>query len=62
MESLNGPTDGSQMSPPVQQPPTWIPPERPQRPGPAPGIEYAGPWIRTGAYLLDGLLFVILTM
>jgi uncharacterized RDD family membrane protein YckC/effector-binding domain-containing protein len=40
--------------------PAWTPPPAPPRRGPAPGIEYAGFWIRTAAYLIDAVpLFVL---
>jgi uncharacterized RDD family membrane protein YckC len=29
------------------------------RPGPAPGVEYAGFWIRAGAYVIDSLPFLV---
>jgi uncharacterized RDD family membrane protein YckC len=51
--------DGPSIPPPTS-PSVWSPPERPPRRGPAPGIEYAGFWIRTGAYLIDTIpLFII---
>ncbi len=40
--------------------PGWTPPPPPPRRGPAPGIEYAGFWIRTAAYLLDTIPFFVL--
>jgi uncharacterized RDD family membrane protein YckC len=45
-----------------EAPSSWAPPERPQRPGPATGIEYAGFWIRTGAYLIDVIPLFIVAM
>ncbi|MGH2482881.1 MAG: RDD family protein [Candidatus Limnocylindria bacterium] len=48
--------------PPAQTAPTattWAPPPRPPKPGPAPGIEYAGFWIRTAAYLIDSIPFLV---
>lgn len=43
-------------------PPAWAPPPRIPRPGPAPGVEYAGFWIRTGAYLIDSLPFLVVAV
>lgn len=39
---------------------SWEPPARPQRPGPAPGIEYGGFWIRVGAYLIDAIPLIVI--
>ena len=47
--------------PPTQTAPistSWAPPPVLPKPGPAPGIEYAGFWIRTAAYLIDSLPFL----
>jgi uncharacterized RDD family membrane protein YckC/effector-binding domain-containing protein len=44
---------------PVTSPP-WSPPPAQARRGPAPGIEYAGFWIRTGAYLIDSIPFLVI--
>jgi uncharacterized RDD family membrane protein YckC len=55
-------TAGPPAAPQAETPPTWIPPARPTAPGPAPGIEYAGFWVRVGAYLIDGVPFFILAM
>jgi uncharacterized RDD family membrane protein YckC len=53
---------------PTEPPPpnVWAPPEPERRSGPAPGLQYAGFWIRLGAYLLDfipllviGFIFVL---
>jgi uncharacterized RDD family membrane protein YckC len=44
--------------PPPPPPVSWAPPE--PQPGPAPGIQYAGFWIRLGAYLLDSIPLLIL--
>lgn len=43
---------------PAPGPVVWAPPP-PRRPGPAPGLEYAGFWIRTGAYLIDAIPLII---
>jgi uncharacterized RDD family membrane protein YckC/effector-binding domain-containing protein len=40
--------------------PPWSPPQAQARRGPAPGIEYAGFWIRTGAYLIDTIPFLVI--
>jgi uncharacterized RDD family membrane protein YckC len=48
--------------PPTQTAPiatSWAPPPATPKPGPAPGIEYAGFWIRTAAYLIDALPFLV---
>lgn len=47
-------------SPTPQASPSWAPPQRRSRPGPAPGIEYAGFWIRVGAYFLDLIPFIVI--
>ena len=39
--------------------PAWTPPPPVPKPGPAPGIEYAGFWVRTLAYIVDTIPFVI---
>lgn len=61
-----------QPAPPQQSPPppepapipaAWAPPPpRPPRPGPAPGVEYAGFWIRAGAYVIDSLPFLVIAI
>jgi uncharacterized RDD family membrane protein YckC len=43
---------------PTPPPVTWAAPE--PQPGPAPGIQYAGFWIRLGAYLIDSIPLLIL--
>jgi uncharacterized RDD family membrane protein YckC len=47
---------------PAPIPPAWAPPPRPPRPGPAPGVEYAGFWIRAGAYVIDSLPFLVVAI
>jgi len=39
---------------------SWEQPAPAQRPGPTPGIEYAGFWIRVGAYLIDAIPLIII--
>jgi uncharacterized RDD family membrane protein YckC len=53
---------GPQSSPNAEDGPistSWTAPPRPPRPGPAPGIEYAGFWIRALAYVIDAIPFAI---
>jgi uncharacterized RDD family membrane protein YckC len=45
--------------PPGPPPSYWQAPA-PVRPGPAPGVQYAGFWIRVAAYLLDAIPLLIL--
>jgi len=47
---------------PAAPPPpyAWAPPEPERKPGPAPGLQYAGFWIRLGAYLLDAIPLLII--
>lgn len=47
---------------PTEPPPpyAWAPPEPERRPGPAPGLAYAGFWIRLGAYLLDSIPLLVI--
>ncbi|MGH2489765.1 MAG: RDD family protein [Candidatus Limnocylindria bacterium] len=47
-------------SQPSPIPTAWAPPPRPPRPGPAPGVEYAGFWIRAAAYVIDALPFLVI--
>ncbi len=43
---------------PAGPPPEYVPPwaVRPVEPGPAPGVSYAGFWVRLAAYVIDGLI------
>ena len=47
-------------TPPSPTTASWEEPARPRRPGPAPGIEYAGFWIRVGAYLIDAIPLIVI--
>jgi uncharacterized RDD family membrane protein YckC len=42
--------------------PTWAPPPAQVKPGPAPGIEYAGFWVRTLAYIIDAIPFLVVSI
>jgi uncharacterized RDD family membrane protein YckC len=51
----------SSADPTTTPPPVaWAAPEPRQRPGPAPGVEYAGFWIRLGAYIIDAIPLLVL--
>jgi uncharacterized RDD family membrane protein YckC len=54
------PEPSAEPAPAAPIPAAWAPPPRVPRPGPAPGVEYAGFWIRTGAYLIDLIPFLVL--
>ena len=43
-------------------PPYWAPPPPQPPPGPAPGLEYAGFWIRFAAYLIDLIPLLIVSV
>jgi uncharacterized RDD family membrane protein YckC len=63
------PTSPDPAGPAPASPPAWAPPEPPPvawaapppQPGPAPGIQYAGFWIRLGAYLIDAIPLLVLS-
>jgi uncharacterized RDD family membrane protein YckC len=52
------PPPGMRTEPPP--PLAWGAPEPDRRPGPAPGLQYAGFWIRLGAYLIDSIPLLVL--
>lgn len=53
-------TPGAAMPPTPPAATTWAPPPPTPKPGPAPGIEYAGFWIRFFAYIIDTIPFLII--
>jgi uncharacterized RDD family membrane protein YckC len=57
-----GPAPSSTDGPPPEAPRSrWAEFEPPRRPGPAPGFEYAGFWIRLLAYLIDLVPLLIIS-
>ena len=65
--SQSGPDQPPATTPPASTPPTqpapgaWAPPPSPPKPGPAPGVEYAGFWVRFLAYIVDAIPFIIVS-
>jgi uncharacterized RDD family membrane protein YckC len=53
---MSQPPQPPQSTQPAQPPPAgWAPPPVTE-PGPMPGLRYAGFWVRTAAYLIDGVV------